>query len=95
MCIRDSLHTSQKGSVHYFAIGLGLLGLPLNELHVDCETMYTTAVTEAFSFPVPCHDGSTVLEVRGHQGSLVLRVGWFDSLVVRSSVSGSVGGRVR
>ena len=55
--------------------------------------MYTTAATEAFSFPVPCHDGSTVLEVQGHQGSLGLRVGWFDSLVVLSSVSGSVGGR--
>ena len=56
--------------------------------------MYTTAATEAFSFPVPCHDGSTVLEVQGHQGSLVLRVGRFDSLVVLSSVSGSVDGWV-
>ena len=46
--------------------------------------MYTRAATEAdwgrIGLPVPCHDGSTVLAVV------------FESLVVLSAVSGSVGG---
>ena len=77
------LHTG----VHCFATGLGSLGFPPNELHVVCKTMYTTAAAEAHmslrrgcSLPVPCHDGSTVLAVV------------FESLVVLSAVSGSVGG---
>ena len=79
------LHTG----VHCFATGLGSLGFPPNELHAVCKTMYTTAATEAHmslrrgcSLPVPCHDGSTVLAVV------------FESLVVLSAVSGSVGGLV-
>ena len=84
------LHTD----VHCFATGLGSLGLPPNELHVVCKTMYTTAATEAHSLPVPCHDGSTVLAVHGHQGELCVQGGVFDSFVVLSAVSGSVGGGV-
>ena len=81
------LHTD----VHCFATGLGSLGLPPNELHVVCKTMYTTAATEAHSLPVPCHDGSTVLEVQGHRVVHCAHGGVFDSHVGLSAVSGSVG----